>query len=385
MCYSFVEQDLAVTYNQHLDSKANQVTYFTKQHTLSCTSHHTHSSYILQHISCTTYNLSSYIYTLSQPPSHFVSHTLDHPLLSLPSLPPPYVSHTLILLQDKLNAENGGASSAQQEMESQVSMMEDVLLLGGKKTKTDDDDEDDDDDGSDKDVVVVMGGGKGGDVDRGNGLDDTEDDEENDENDDQEGMDEEKEGGSEDRPSKRSGLKIPLDWWRYKSEKQAEEDEDDEMLGRALLQGDLIKMGSKVVAFLGLLAHAVNCGDKVLCFSQSLPTLEFLEMVLGSQGWGNALQLKSEEKGLLFSKWTSGHQFLKITGQTNGDERQRLIHQFNDKVGNESSLQLIYPIHTLSIHPINAISTPYQYTLSTHPINPPYQPTCLPHPRNPSS
>ena len=266
-----------------------------------------------------------------------------------------------------------------------MSMMEDVLLLGGKKTKTDDDDEDDDDDGSDKDVVVVMGGGKGGDVDRGNGLDDTEDDEENDENDDQEGMDEEKEGGSEDRPSKRSGLKIPLDWWRYKSEKQAEEDEDDEMLGRALLQGDLIKMGSKVVAFLGLLAHAVNCSDKVLCFSQSLPTLEFLEMVLGSQGWGNALQLKSEEKGLLFSKWTSGHQFLKITGQTNGDERQRLIHQFNDKVCNESSLQLIHPIHILSTHPINAISTPYQYTLSTHPTNPPVYHTLVTRPLNPPS
>ena len=163
-----------------------------------------------------------------------------------------------------------------QEMESQVSMLEDALL-GGKKPKTDEEEdeeeEEEEDDGSEKDVEVVAGGGKSG----GGGGGGEDDDEDNDDNDDQEGMDEEKEGGGEDRPSKRSGLKIPLDWWRYKSEKEGEEaDNDEEMLGRGLLQGDLIRMGSKVVAFLGLLAHAVNYGDKVLCFSQSIPTLEFL-------------------------------------------------------------------------------------------------------------
>ena len=286
-----------------------------------------------------------------------------------------------------------------QELESQVSMMEDALL-GGKKAKTDDDDdeEEEEDEGSDNDVVILGGGSKGGNGGK-NGLDDDEDDDDNnDDNEDQEGVDEEKDGGSEENPSKRNALKIPLDWWRHKSPSAKKEgnenaagggaadnnndaEEELEDFGPGLLPGELIKMGSKVVAFLGLLAHAVNCGDKVLCFSQSIPTLEFLvchalsntpsqrisntpvtcppeylhssgtplyrhsttrshlftpsqytsntvahtpfnnyshtplrpshtsrhtlsthhqEMVLGSQGWGNHLQLKSEEKGLLF-------------------------------------------------------------------------------------
>ena len=70
---------------------------------------------------------------------------------------------------------------------------------------------------------------------------------------------------------------------------------------------------------------------QVLCFSQSMHTLDFLEMVLGTHAWGPAVGVKCEVPGLLFSKWTNGQQFLKITGKQNAEERQKLIHRFNDK------------------------------------------------------
>ena len=158
---------------------------------------------------------------------------------------------------------------------------------------TDNDEGEELDVGSVNDVMILAGeseSGNGGE----NGLEDGEDDDDNnDDNNDQEGVNEEKDGGSDELPSKHNALKIPLDWWRHKPENANEsglnaaatansadnnndaEKEKDE-LGPGLLPGELIKMGSKVVAFLGLLAHSVNIGDKVLCFSQSIPTLEFL-------------------------------------------------------------------------------------------------------------
>jgi len=60
-------------------------------------------------------------------------------------------------------------------------------------------------------------------------------------------------------------------------------------------------------------------------------TLDFLEMVLATPSWGPAVGVKCEVAGLLFSRWNNGQHFLKITGKQNAEERQKLIHRFNDK------------------------------------------------------
>ena len=54
----------------------------------------------------------------------------------------------------------------------------------------------------------------------------------------------------------------------------------------------------------------------------------------------------------------------------------------HDETGNTPRIKSTPYQHTLSTHPIN---TPYQHTLSTHPINTPYQHTLSTHPINPSN
>ena len=85
------------------------------------------------------------------------------------------------------------------------------------------------------------------------------------------------------------------------------------------------------MAFLALLALSVNEGDKVLLFSQSVPTLNFIELCLNQSQWGSSVGVECEIPGLKFSKWQNEKHYARITGSTPAEERQRLINIFNHK------------------------------------------------------
>ena len=94
-------------------------------------------------------------------------------------------------------------------------------------------------------------------------------------------------------------------------------------------EGWLEKLGGKVIAFIHLLAMSVNEGDKVLLFSNSLSTLNFLEMVLNSDDWGSAHGLRSIVKGIEFSRWKNEDQYFRLDGSVSN--RQSIIDRFNKK------------------------------------------------------
>lgn len=115
---------------------------------------------------------------------------------------------------------------------------------------------------------------------------------------------------------------MPHDWWRLAERGPG---------SKGLSDTDMLYLGNKLVAFLALLALAVNEGDKVLLFSQSVPTLNFIEMCLNQPQWGAAVGVACEVPGLKFSRWQNQKNFVRITGSTAAEERQRLINLFNHK------------------------------------------------------
>jgi Helicase conserved C-terminal domain len=119
--------------------------------------------------------------------------------------------------------------------------------------------------------------------------------------------------------------KVHHDWWMsLRGAPMADTS------GRGLLTiPQMVKLGSKVITFLGLLAHAVNQDDKVLLFSQSLETLDFLEKVLRLDNWGELVGVDSVRPRVRFGGWQLGSQLLRIDGHSK--KRQALIDQFNNE------------------------------------------------------
>jgi SNF2 family DNA or RNA helicase len=91
---------------------------------------------------------------------------------------------------------------------------------------------------------------------------------------------------------------------------------------------DMLSLGNKFIAFLSLLALSVSNGEKMILFSQSLPTLNLIEHFLGTPDWGEAL-LSTEGATFPdmkeFSNWKLRQQYLRIDGSTTN--RQPIRHQ----------------------------------------------------------
>jgi len=106
-------------------------------------------------------------------------------------------------------------------------------------------------------------------------------------------------------------------WWRPVASKK----------GEALF--NKIEQGKKIVLLLQILAHAQEIGDKVVIFSQSLPTLDFIENVLCSD-WSvfvsNRHLLSSTLK---LGGWDSQVDYYRIDGGTTATDRGALITAFN--------------------------------------------------------
>ena len=108
--------------------------------------------------------------------------------------------------------------------------------------------------------------------------------------------------------------------------------------GDELTQYSLLRLGNKIVVFLSLLALSVADGEKMILFSQSLDTLNTIELFLMMENWGDALLTDNADQDIAlgaqsavrtnkFSRWTFGKDYLRIDGTT--VSRQPIIDEFN--------------------------------------------------------
>lgn len=137
-------------------------------------------------------------------------------------------------------------------------------------------------------------------------------------------------------------------WWRPVASKK----------GEALF--NKIEQGKKIVLLLQILAHAQEIGDKVVIFSQSLPTLDFIENVLCSD-WSvfvsNRHLLSSTLK---LGGWDSQVDYYRIDGGTTATDRGALITAFNSDRDSKAFLisieaggigyVLMFAFSSLSLH-----------------------------------
>lgn len=81
-----------------------------------------------------------------------------------------------------------------------------------------------------------------------------------------------------------------------------------------------VDYSGKMVLLLDILSMSSEVGDKALVFSQSLPTLDLIELFLS----------KLRRKGAEGKYWKKGKDWYRLDGRTEGSERQRLVERFND-------------------------------------------------------
>jgi hypothetical protein len=114
-------------------------------------------------------------------------------------------------------------------------------------------------------------------------------------------------------PDDLSGIKIPTkegdpeneDWWTSFADRAEKSD----------LNIKAIDHGGKMVLLLQIIAHCDLIGDKVVVFSQSLPTLSYIEEILNSPDWGGfKLFLPNNVRQQNFGGWKRNQEYLRIDG-----------------------------------------------------------------------
>jgi len=124
------------------------------------------------------------------------------------------------------------------------------------------------------------------------------------------------------------------DWWTSFAER-AEKSDLDIMA---------IEHSGKIVLLLQIIAHCDLLGDKVVVFSQSLPTLAYIEKILNSPDWGGFnLFLPDNVRQQKFGGWKRNQDYLRIDGSVDARERGGLIDTFHSDTaaGNQSKLFLL--------------------------------------------
>ncbi|CAA7390656.1 unnamed protein product [Spirodela intermedia] len=92
-----------------------------------------------------------------------------------------------------------------------------------------------------------------------------------------------------------------------------------------------VDYSGKMVLLLDILSMSYEVGDKVLVFSQSLATLDLIELFL------SRLRRKEREG----KHWKQGKDWYRLDGRTDGSERQRLVEKFNDPMNKRVKCTLI--------------------------------------------
>lgn len=92
-----------------------------------------------------------------------------------------------------------------------------------------------------------------------------------------------------------------------------------------------IDYSGKMVLLIDILTLCCQVGDKVLVFSQSLPTLDLIEFYLS----------KLPRQGRKGKYWKQGKDWYRLDGSTEGSERQKLVERFNEPLNKRVKCTLI--------------------------------------------
>ncbi|KAE9611986.1 putative DNA helicase chromatin remodeling SNF2 family [Lupinus albus] len=90
-----------------------------------------------------------------------------------------------------------------------------------------------------------------------------------------------------------------------------------------LLHGKIYKeidQSGKMVLLIEILTMSSDVGDKVLVFSQSIPTLDLIELYLSGM----------PRRGKRGKFWKKGKDWYRLDGRTESSERQKLVERFNE-------------------------------------------------------
>ena len=119
-------------------------------------------------------------------------------------------------------------------------------------------------------------------------------------------------------------------WWKPVHNKTGDGDFKD------------VREGGKIVLLLQILAHADLIGDKVVCFTQCLKTIDFIESILNSD-WGQtipAIETLGAAEGRTWGQWRRNREYLRIDGATSASDRGDLVTSFNQAHDSSSSKAL---------------------------------------------
>ena len=113
-------------------------------------------------------------------------------------------------------------------------------------------------------------------------------------------------------------------WWQ-----QFLKPGDEERLGE-------VGAGYKIALLLHILVASTQQKDKVLIFSESLVTLNFVESVLALDNWHDHVPaLPSSPGDAAFGGWRKDHDYFRMDGFTSAEDRGILVDRFNnDQSGN---------------------------------------------------
>jgi len=102
-----------------------------------------------------------------------------------------------------------------------------------------------------------------------------------------------------------------------------------------------IEHGGKMILILQILAQADDIGEKVVVFSHSLQTLDFIEKLLNQTKWEAQIPAISRMfPGKTWGPWKKNVDYVRIDGGTEASTRGELITQFNEENGPKSNSHL---------------------------------------------
>ncbi|XVF06452.1 hypothetical protein REPUB_Repub06bG0049200 [Reevesia pubescens] len=87
----------------------------------------------------------------------------------------------------------------------------------------------------------------------------------------------------------------------------------------------------KMVLLLDIITMSSDVGDKALVFSQSIPTLDLIELYLS----------RLPRRGKQGKSWKKGKDWYRLDGRTESSERQKLVERFNDPMNKRVKCTLI--------------------------------------------
>ena len=90
-----------------------------------------------------------------------------------------------------------------------------------------------------------------------------------------------------------------------------------------------IEQGKKIVLLLQILALSQEAGDKVVIFSQSLPTLDYIENILKTEWWVYVRNRNKLSSTLKLGKWENQVDYYRIDGATGASDRGSFVTAFN--------------------------------------------------------